>query len=69
MTCKCESSFQADIGTDNQDLIIMWAHQFVNSHRDCGFMNPMRTDTPELHKVIEWDTDVKMKEKGKEDIE
>lgn len=70
MTCKCEASFQADLSADaNEGLVIMWANQFVNAHADCGFMNGVKTDKPEIHRVIDWDSDVKYKERDKKDIE
>lgn len=70
MTCKCDASFQADLNSDtNEALVIMWANQFVNAHADCGFMNGIKTDVPETHRIIEWDSDVKYKESYKKDID
>lgn len=70
MTCKCDASFQVDLDESaNSAMILMWANQFINSHADCGFMNPVQTDAPEKHRVIDWDTDVKDKKKGKKEIE
>lgn len=70
MTCKCEASFQADLNTEtNEGLVIMWASQFVAAHSDCGFMGTVKQDKPEIHRVIDWDNDVKYKESNKKDIE
>ena len=70
MTCKCEASFQVDLNSEtNEGLVIMWANQFVSAHSSCGFMNSVKTDEPEIHRVIDWDTDVKYKESNKKDIE
>ena len=32
-------------------------------------MNTVKTDVPETHRIIEWDTDVKYKESHKKDID
>lgn len=70
MTCKCECSFQADVAeVGSETLVILWATQFVNSHAACGFMNTVKTDVPETHRIIEWDSDVKYKESHKKDID
>lgn len=70
MTCKCEASFQVDLSNDTSEgLVIMWANQFANAHADCGFMNAVKSDKPEHHRIIEWDSDVQYKERDKKDIE
>ena len=69
MTCKCESSFQADL-PDNDNLILMWAHAFVRQHADCGFMSSMNTDLPE--KMTNYNItyeDTMYKERKKKEIE
>jgi hypothetical protein len=50
-------------------MVIMWAQQFVSAHGTCGFMNLVKTDKPETHRVLDWDTDVKYKESGINEIE
>lgn len=70
MTCNCSASFQADLSeSTNESLIVLWAQQFVGAHSSCGFMRPISTDKPETHHVIDWDADVKYKERGKKEIE
>jgi hypothetical protein len=70
MSCNCSASFQADVSdAGNESMVIMWAQQFVSAHGTCGFMNLVKTDKPETHRVIDWDTDVKYKESGINEIE
>ena len=52
MSCKCETSFQADL-EDNDTLLLLWAQSFVNAHKECGFMSSIQTDLPE--KTVRYD--------------
>ena len=50
MSCNCEASFQAD-APDNDTLLFVWAHAFVNAHSECGFMTkPLQRDLEEKMK-------------------
>jgi hypothetical protein len=46
----------------------MWAQQFVSAHQQCGYMNPVKTDTPEKHRKFEFETDVMHKEKKEKEL-
>jgi hypothetical protein len=65
MTCKCESSFQADLSEDSETLIMLWAQSFVEAHKECGFMNNHKSNDYEKYRV----TDVMDKERKKKEIE
>ena len=43
MTCNCTASFQAD-AEENDTLVMVWAHSFVNAHKDCGYMTKAKPD-------------------------
>jgi hypothetical protein len=69
MTCNCVASFQADVEeAGNESLIIMWAQQFIAAHQQCGYMNPIKTDMPEKHRIFEFETDVMYKEKKEKEL-
>jgi len=69
MSCNCMASFQADVQeVANESLVIMWAQQFVSAHQQCGYMNPVKTDTPEKHRKFEFETDVMHKEKKEKEL-
>lgn len=65
MSCKCEASFQAELSDDNETLVTLWAHSFVASHKECGFMNTNTTDESEKYRA----NDVMYKERKKKEIE
>lgn len=65
MSCKCEASFQAELSDDNETLVTLWAQSFVESHRDCGFMNPFKPNESEKYSS----NDVMYKERKKKEIE
>lgn len=65
MTCKCEASFQAELSDDNETLVTLWAQSFVESHRECGFMNPAKSDESEKYTV----NDIMYKERKQKEIE
>lgn len=64
MTCKCDASFQADL-ENNENVVLLWAQSFVESHRACGFMNPATYTDAEKYRR----SDVMYKERPKKEIE
>ena len=46
MTCNCTASFQAE-AEENDTLVMIWAHSFVNAHQGCGFMTKPVSEEPE----------------------
>ena len=53
MTCVCVATFQIETEED-LNLGMLWAQQFVDAHRACGFMSNTRSDKPEVVKKIEF---------------
>jgi hypothetical protein len=49
MTCKCDASFQVEL-EDNDTLALLWAQSFVESHRVCGFMEPVKNNDNEKYR-------------------
>ena len=53
MTCSCGADLELDI-QDNDNLVLLWAQRFTDSHTSCGFMTPVVKDAPEkAQKTIE----------------
>lgn len=46
MSCRCDSSFQVDT-EENETLMMVWAHAFVNAHNECGYMTKPITQNSE----------------------
>jgi hypothetical protein len=47
MSCQCSASFQAD-SDESETLVMVWAHSFVNAHKECGYMTK-----PSVHEMEE----------------
>ena len=63
MSCNCEASFQAECD-DNDTVVMLWAHSFVNAHTDCGFMTKSKSETEEKYQR----TDVIYKEEREKEL-
>ena len=63
MTCKCGADFQVDTHSENL-LASMWAQQFIEAHKSCGFMAPVtREESTELQVI-----NIKTKEEVDKDL-
>ena len=50
MSCECGASVQAD-AEDNETLVMVWGHSFVNAHQSHGYMaKPTIADAEEKMK-------------------
>lgn len=66
LTCTCVASFQFE-SEDESNLALMWAQQFVDAHRVCGFVANTKVDKPETLKRFDVPTNRKIKQDGIED--
>jgi hypothetical protein len=53
MTCPCVASFQFE-AEDDSNLALLWAQQFVDAHKQCGYMANTRSDKPETVKRLDF---------------
>lgn len=49
MSCSCGASFQTD-SDENETVVLMWGHQFVSAHQECGFMSKAQEQVEEKTK-------------------
>lgn len=65
LSCSCEAVFQVEAENRDEELWLM-AQRFINSHVECGFMHPVRQDTPEKTKRYNITLDKKDKKEKEE---
>lgn len=63
--CSCEAVFQVEVEDRDEEIWLM-AQRFINAHIECGYMNPVKQDTPEKTKRYNITLD-KRDKKEKED--
>lgn len=51
MSCSCGADLELDM-QGNDELVLIWAQRFTDSHASCGYMAPVVKDKPEEFKKV-----------------